>query len=155
MDWFDVDGLDVERLLADWRWLCPERMTLVARNAFGDLFLRNTFGSVFWLDCAIGKFTKVASSELQFQQLTDTYEKRQEWFAEKEQRSAADQGFLPKIDQCIGFSTPLIFTESSTANTMYIVDIYEHVSFLGDLNRQLADCPDGAKIRLRVGKPIN
>jgi hypothetical protein len=61
--WFDVADLDVDRLLADWRWLCPEQMTLVARNAFGDLFLCNEAGNIFWLDCAIEKLTKVAGSE--------------------------------------------------------------------------------------------
>jgi len=28
------------------------------------------------------------------------------------------------------------------------VDIYEHLSFLGDLHRQIAELPDGAKVKL-------
>ena len=151
--WFDVADLDVDRLLADWRWLCPQQMTLVARNVFGDLFLRNEAGSIFWLDCAIGKLTKVAGSESQFRESANTCEKRQQWFAEQEQCLAADRGLIPSINQCIGFSTPLIFAESSSQNTMYITDVYEHVSFLGDLNRQLADCPEGTRVNLRVKKP--
>jgi hypothetical protein len=36
-NWFGVDYLDVERLLAEWRWLCSKPMTLIARNAYADL----------------------------------------------------------------------------------------------------------------------
>ena len=148
--WFDVDGLDVERLLADWRWLCPDEMTLIARNVFGDLFLRSKEGEVFWLDSAIGKLSKIADSETQFRESRDSQQKRQEWFAETEEQIAATRGFTPNINQCIGFTTPLIFAESGSGNTMYVVDIYEHVSFLGDLNRQMKDSPEGTKVKLHV-----
>jgi hypothetical protein len=33
-EWFGVDHLDVERLLAEWRWLCSKPTTLIARNGF-------------------------------------------------------------------------------------------------------------------------
>ena len=148
--WFDVDGLDVERLLTEWRWLCPEQVTLVARSAFGDLFLRNQAGEIFWLDSAIGKLTKIADSEAQFHESANTPKKQQEWFAEAEEHSAAAHGFVPNVNQCIGFSIPLIFAETGSSNKMYVVNIYEHVSFLGDINRQMSDCPDGSKVKLHV-----
>src|SRR5579864_7151824 len=47
---FPVSHLDVDRLLANWRWLCPAKMHLLARNAFGDLFLGDEGGRVHWLD---------------------------------------------------------------------------------------------------------
>jgi hypothetical protein len=73
--WFLVDHLDIERLLSEWRWLCPHRMALVARNAFGDLFLRDDADAVFWLNVAVGKRSKVASSEAEFRELAETTEK--------------------------------------------------------------------------------
>jgi hypothetical protein len=60
----------------------PQRMTLVARTAFGDLFLRDEAGAVFWLDTAVGKLSKVASSETGFREEARTSEKRSQWFAE-------------------------------------------------------------------------
>jgi hypothetical protein len=39
--WFEVAALETERLLAEWRWLCPSRLSLVARNVFGELFLQD------------------------------------------------------------------------------------------------------------------
>src|ERR1700758_1903262 len=131
-NWFAIEHLDVERLLADWRWLVPNRMTLVARNAFGDLFLRNDSGAVFRLDVAVGKLTKVAESETRFRELAATGEKRKEWFAEADEQTAAARGLKPNATQCIGFSVPLVFAESGSSDTPYVGDLYDHVSFLGD-----------------------
>jgi hypothetical protein len=56
-----VDDLDVERLLADWRWLCPQKLALIDRNAFGDLFLRDEEGRVFRLNVAVGSLSLIAN----------------------------------------------------------------------------------------------
>ena len=148
--WFAVDHLDVERLLTDWRWLCPEGMTLIARNAFADLFLRDQAGKVFQLDVAVGKLTQLADFEAQFIALAKTHEKRQEWFAEPDEQAIASRGLSPNANQCIGFSVPLVFAEGGSADTPYVVDIYDHVGFLGDMHRQISTLPDGTKVRLRV-----
>lgn len=136
--WLAIDHLDVEHLLADWRWLLPNRMTLVARNAFGDLFLRDDSGAVFRLDVATGKLTTVAESELQFRELAATGEKREEWFAEADEQAAAERGLKPDAIQCIGFSVPLVLSQSGSPDSPYVADLYEHVSFLGDVNRQIS-----------------
>lgn len=68
-------------LLVEWRWLCKQPMTLVARNAFGDLFLRDKSGRIDWLDVAVGKLTRIADSEKQFRELARSRDKQEEWFA--------------------------------------------------------------------------
>jgi len=147
-NWFDVDHLDVERLLSGWRWLCPKPMALVARNAFGDLFLRDEIGEVYRLDVAIGKLIKIADSEAQFRELAAV--KRQDWFAETDELAAAARGLIPNATQCIGFSVPLVFREGGGPDTPYLADLYDHVSLLGDLNRQISNLPDGTKVRLVI-----
>lgn len=77
-DRFAVHDLDVERILVDWRWLCKKPMALLARNAFGDLFLRDESGHVHQLDVAIGKLTKVTDSETQFRELAVSVERQEE-----------------------------------------------------------------------------
>ena len=59
IDNFAVADLDVERLLSEWRWLCPDEMKLVARNVYGDLFLRDKDGGVFWLDVGVAGSKKL------------------------------------------------------------------------------------------------
>jgi hypothetical protein len=151
--WFRVDHLEVERLLSEWRWLCPQPMALVARTAFGDLFLRDDAGAVFWLNVAVGKLTKVSDSEAHFREMAETSQKRGEWFAETDVQAAAKRGLKPNPSQCIGFSVPLVFAESGSPDTAYVADLYEYVSFLGDLNRQISTLPDGSKVQLRVKPP--
>jgi hypothetical protein len=149
-DWFAVDHLDVDRLLVEWRWLCQGPVALVARNAFADLFLRDASGHVCCLDVAIGKLTKVADSEKQFRELATTRENQEEWFALADESAAVAKGLEPNTTQCIGFGLPLVFAESGSPDTPYVADLYEHVSFLGDLNRQIAELPEGAKVRLVI-----
>ena len=146
-----VGDLDGERLLANWRWRCPQAVTLINRNAYGDLFLRDEEGKVFWLDVAIGSLSQIASSESQVLALSENADKLEEWFAESDARTAAAEGLIPGPSQCIGFSVPLVFAESASANTAYIADIYDHIGFLGDLHKQIATMPDGAKLKLTIG----
>jgi hypothetical protein len=151
--WFLVNHLDVERLLSEWRWLCPHRMALVARTAFGDLFLRDQAGAIFWLNTAVGKMTKVSGSEAEFREVAQTSEKRKEWFAEPDLQACARRGLNPTSSQCVGFSVPIIFAESGSSSTPYLADFYEYVSFLGDLHRQISSAPDGTKVALRIQPP--
>jgi hypothetical protein len=147
---FDVAHLSVERLLADWRWLCSEPFVLLARNAFGDLFLRNESGKVFKLDVAVGQLTEIAGSEEEFRKLAGAEEKRREWFAEHDEMAAAKRGLIPNSQQCVAFKIPLMFKESGTPDNAYVADLYEQVSFLGDLHRQVSKLPHGTKVRLAV-----
>ena len=149
--WFQVQQLDVERLLAEWRWLCPQSLSLLARNMFGDLFLRDASGQIFRLQIDIGKFDKVADSEDQFFELVQTEQKSEEWFATIDERTAASKGLAPSAEQCIAFSIPTVLAaKTDRPNPPYVGNIYEVVSSLGSVNRQISDLPDGAEVKLRV-----
>jgi len=150
---FPVENLDLERLLSEWRWLCPQRVSLIARTAFGDLFLRDEAGAILWLNSAVGILTKVADSEAEFRRVAATPEKRSEWFAEEDFRAGLSRGLDPTSSQCIGLSVPVVFAESGSSNAPYIADLYEYVSFLGDLNQQISSVPDGTKVALRIQPP--
>jgi hypothetical protein len=149
--WLRVNDLESERLLSNWRWLCPANVSLLAKNLFGELFLMDETGVVLWLNTTAGKLSKVANSKAEFLVLAETSQKRREWFVEQEAVAYAGRGLVPSSSQCIGFGVPAVFAEGGTPDTAFIADIYEHVSFLGDLNQQLSASPDGSKVRLRVG----
>jgi hypothetical protein len=149
--YFNVGDLSAEQLLAEWRWLCPAPVTLVARTAFVDLFLRTESGTVSKLDVSAGHLTVVAESVAQFFSMAALPEKRKEFFAEDDERAAAQRGLVPSTIECIAFKIPLCFRESATApNNVYVANLYEYVSFLGDTHRQMAEVQDGKKIKLRV-----
>ena len=81
--------------------------------------------------------------------MAETSEKRQDWFVVQE--TEANRGLVPSASQCIGFGVPAVFAEGGTPDTAFVADIYEHISFLGDLHQQISALPDGSTIRLRVG----
>jgi hypothetical protein len=149
--YLNVGDLSTEHFLAEWRWLCPTPVSLVARTAFGDLFLCTESGTVSKLDVSAGQLTVVAGTVDQFLSMAASPEKRKKLFAEDDERAAAQRGFVPGPVECLAFKIPLCFSESATApNNVYVANLYEYVSFLGDIHRQMADVQDGKKIRLRV-----
>src|SRR5215471_3004274 len=151
---FDIEHLDANRLLEQWRWLYAEPVTLIARNSFGDLFLRTVKNKVLHLDVGDETLAEVAESELSFKDSVKHSAKRERWFAEQQLEAFAARGLKPNNLQCIGFKTPVVFAESANVpNNAYVADPYEQVSFLGDLHRQIADVPNGGKVRLKVGQP--
>jgi hypothetical protein len=151
---FDTEQLDVNRLLEEWRWLLAEPVTLVARSGFGDLFLRTVEGTVLCLNVANGTLVEVSESESSFQVLLQHPAERELWLSERKLEAFAESGLKPNDVQCIGFKTPVVFAESGNVpDDAYVADLYEQVSLLGDLHRQIADTPDGARVRFKVGQP--
>ncbi len=72
-----TEPLDTERLLTEWRWLCPEGLTVIDRNSFGDLFLADGAGRVHRLNVGSGELALIAVSAPTFIQLAKTPEKRE------------------------------------------------------------------------------
>jgi len=131
--------------------LCPVPFELVARNAFGDLFLRDTDGKVNWLDVAGGELKKVADLDSAFWEAIECDGIPELAELEADARGFDLMGLSPATDQCIGFKMPLVFAESKNVpDNAYIADLYECVSFLGNLHYQLRNHPDGTKVELVI-----
>ena len=148
---FDISGISSERLLYEWKWLVPEECKIVAVNPFGDLFLEDDQGRVQWLDVTSGTISALATSASEFQEEGKNTANRNGWFLEELAGRAEQKGFRPGKGQCVGYKIPSVFKESSNAiENMYVADLYEYVSFMGDIHRQMRDVPDGGKVRIRT-----
>src|SRR6185437_13165057 len=120
----------------------PGTFTLVARNAFGDLFLRDAEGRIHWLEVNGGTLIEIANTSNAFLQMLDSGDMAEIEDAETDAREFAQTGLLPGPDECIGFKIPLVFEESSEVDeNTYIADLHQCVSFLGDIHRQIRDLP--------------
>jgi len=106
---FDVGQLDVRRMLEQWRWLCGQSVTLVARNGFGDMFLRTPEMKILWLNVGAGSLTKIAESEPGFEHSLAESVKRELWFAERQLAAFAERGLKPNDLQCICFQDACCF----------------------------------------------
>lgn len=149
--YFDVDGISVENLLAEWNWLVNGKFGLLAVNAFGDLFLMSAEGMIYRLDIAEGEISKIADSETDFRKQVAEPAKRKEWFLVDEENKAAQRVYVPKKGECVGSKIPWIFKESaSVPDNLCVIELSQYVSFMGDVLGQMQNVPDGGKVRLRV-----
>jgi hypothetical protein len=152
--YFDIDGISAEKLLREWKWLAPGEFDLLAVNAYGDLFLHDAHGIVHRLDLTSGTLIEVAASVDEFRETASDPEKKREWLLEDLAAQAGRNGCSPGKFQCIGGKIPFVFEQSATApNNLYVADLYEYVSFMGDIHSQMKDVPDGGQVRLTVQPP--
>jgi hypothetical protein len=149
---FDIDGISTERLLREWKWLAPGEFSLLAVNAFGDLFLQGAGGSsVHRLDVTGGTISLIASSRVEFLEVAKDADKKKDWLLEELAEHADRRGCSPGKGQCVGGKIPFVFAQSAKApDNMYVVDLYEYVSFMGDLHSQMKNVPDGGQVQIKV-----
>ena len=64
---------------------------------------------------------------------------------------AERKGCSPGKGQCVGGKIPFVFAESANMpDNMYVADLYEYVSIMGDLYSQIGNVPDGGQVRIKV-----
>lgn len=152
--YFDIDGISSERLLQEWQWLTAGEFRLLAANAFGDLFLQDVQGKVHRLDVTGGTISAIAASPAGFREAAKDTANKKEWFLEELAELAERKGCSPGKGQCVGGKIPFVFKESANRpDNMYVADLYEYVSFMGDLHRQISEVPDGGEVRIKVQSP--
>lgn len=148
---FDVDGISVEKLLANWKWLVVEDFSLLAINAFGDLFLKNAQGTVHRLDITAGKIAKIADSETGFRKAAEETAKQKEWLLADDEKKAALKGYAPRKGQCVGSKIPWVFKESATVpDNLCVIELYQYVSFMADMHYQMRNVPEGGQVRIKI-----
>jgi hypothetical protein len=58
-----------------------------------------------------------------------------EWFLEDLAAQARQKGLSPAKGQCVAYKIPIVFKESANMpDNIYVADLYEFVSFMGDLH---------------------
>ena len=148
---FDVDGLSTDQLLREWKWMISGTFELLAVNAYGDLFLKDSLGAVHCLDVTAGKIIEIAISDAEFRRAADEAGNMERWFLLQKTERANQLGFYPGKGQCLGGKIPWVFQESGDfAQNLYVAELYEYVSFMGDLHRQISEVPDGGKVQLKI-----
>jgi len=148
---FDIEGISAERLLREWKWLVSGEFSLLALNAFGDLFLQDAGGSVHRLDVTSGTISVVATSTVEFREAAKDADKKEDWFLGELAEQVMRKGCSPGKGQCVGGKIPFVFAQRANApDNMYVADLYEYVSFMGDLHSQMKDVPDGGQVRIKI-----
>jgi hypothetical protein len=149
--YFDIEGISAERLLREWKWLVSGEFSLLALNAFGDLFLKDGEGTVHRLDVVAGRIAAITNSEEEFRNAANEPSKQQEWFLVGDAEKAKQKGYSPGKGQCVGGKIPWVFRESAgVVDNLCVIDLYQYVSFMGDVHHQMRGVADGDKVRIKI-----
>jgi hypothetical protein len=140
------DGLDLDGLLTEWRWLANEWFQPVVITALGDLFLRHDDGRIFWLEAGWGRLTEVAASAEEFKRLMVQPENANEWFALQLVGNLLTSGIRLGPGECFGYKVPPVLGGEVNLNNFEPTDLQVHFGILGQIHRQVKDLPHGTPI---------
>jgi hypothetical protein len=142
----DIEQVNVERLIEDWRWLTGKDKTPIIVSSIGDLFLQDTNGGIYWLNVGEGKLSRVADSADEFEKKLKDDGQVREWFLVDLIAELKAAGHELKEQQVYSYKKLPILNGDYSVDNFEITDIEVHFSFAGQIHQQVKDLPDGTRI---------
>jgi len=136
------EGLDCDRLLADWRWLVPSDATPLLIGIFGDWIFGAPDGSHWHLGLLDGQFQQVARDSTDFNAKKGKAQYGEEWFNAGWAEIALGNGLVPNNSQCLGWKIAPILGGPFTVENLQVFDLLVCQSIHGQLFRQVSQKRD-------------
>lgn len=140
-------------IVAAWEWLVgyPGWAPFLC-SKLGDVFYERPDGKIDWLSCSAGMIEHAASDRRSFdEKCRDGGEQVDEWFGPGLIATLHEVGKIAGDGQCYLFITLPIFAECTyTHDNLGVVSLNEVFVGLSEVHQQIAEMPDGTKIRLKV-----
>ncbi len=150
MNWqqltIEIDGMDCSRLLLPWRWLVPESLEPLSLTLFGDWFLEDSDGAIFFLDTLGGRLSQIAPSRASFLAEREKPENLDEWYMPELALFCWERGLFPKSGECLTFKFPPVLGGSIEFDNVQVCPLMVHETIAAELYRQVKDLPEGAVI---------
>jgi hypothetical protein len=150
MDWkrlsIDVDALDWDRLLSDWRWLVPNRLRPFSLTMFGDWFFEDEKGRVVFLDTVAATLSEIAVSRAAFLCERERPENRDQWYMPELAMLCWERGLRPAQGQCLSFKIPPVLSGPLEVDNIEVCDLMVHQSITAQIHRGVKDLPEGTVI---------
>jgi hypothetical protein len=141
-----TDGVDLNPLLSDWRWLVPENLNPTVTTAFGDLFLCDEAGKVHFLDTLYGELKQTANSQAEFEQLCEDRDFRRKYFQSFFVMEVRKMHGELEAGECYSCDVPPTLGGQLEPEEFERTDLATHFSILGQLHQQTKHLPAGTKI---------
>ena len=149
IDHSDIDWADV---LSPWSCLLPPELTVWLMNRFGDLFVVLDNGTVHMLDVGGGTLEQVGDSRDAFCTALDQRDNATQWLMIPLVDRLVGAGKLLRPGHCYSYVlSPVLGGDYTVENTM-VIPIHEHYSLHASIHEQIKDLPDGAAVRIRIGR---
>ncbi|VTR99498.1 DUF1851 domain-containing protein [Tuwongella immobilis] len=141
-----MDGVDLEQLLSEWRWLVQDSVQPVLISSLGDLFLRHEDGRILWLDTGTAELCEVASDAAEFKELMVQPENANSWFIPQLVGDILSQGKQLAPGECFSYQVLPALGGKMEPDNFEATDLQVHFSIAGQIHRQLHDLPPGTPI---------
>lgn len=142
----DLSGQPQNDLMAKWRWLVPEALSLRMVSALGDAFLDDPIGAMYWLDSGGAKLVRIAESQEQFDNLRQQPELASQWFAPQVVGDLLSAGHTLDPGQCFSYKVPPTLGGEFRPDNFVPCDLSVHFHTLGQIQSQVKDIPVGTPI---------
>jgi hypothetical protein len=137
----------LESILDEWTWLIGMEKRPLLVTACGDVFVEDLQeGTIHFLDVSKPELSLVSANRQLFETLLDEPAFVATCFHPDRVETLRAKGSILKKDQIYGFTTPLSLGGQISLDNMGITDVEVHFSICGQIERQLADVPTGARI---------
>jgi len=137
----------IEQLAEAWAWRLKVPFRPVLFSTLGDMFFARDDGAVWWLNTGTAELTRVADSIEHFHERLAT-DVADEWFLPALIEKLQLAGKMREAGECYTYVTLPIFAEGKyEVDNLNPVSAAEHFELTGHIHRQIAELPDGAKVR--------
>ena len=146
----DHRNFDWSKLLDNWSWLLPERLTPWIMNRISDLFIVLDDGTVHMLDVGGGSLKAVAKSRDDFAIRIDEDDNANDWLAIPLVDRLVASGITLQPGQCYGFRKPPILGGGYSVDNIAVLRVEEYYGAYGSIHQQINGLPDGSRVVIRA-----
>jgi hypothetical protein len=129
-------------------WSKLAEYTPLGLNCFGEIFLRDEVGKVFFFDISENKLEKIAENEDEFHDRL--IEDSDGWLLRPLVDACRDVNLRPETGECYAFRIPPVLGGAYDCDNIWVARISEWHAFMRDMCMQIKDYPDGTTIELRI-----
>jgi hypothetical protein len=131
-----VEGLDVQTLLTEWRWLIPENMKPLLLSFFGDWMLESPDGKIHFLDLLEGDVNCISQSAQELESMLQQEENRKHWLMTDWVQICRERGLHLAVGECYGWKIAPHLGGKLDFQNIQVFDLAVYECITGQVHRQ-------------------
>ncbi len=132
-----------------WGWKIGKPVTIIARNAFGNIIVRTEAGGYFRIIPEDLKCIQIADSPEELERERCGEEFQEDWnMCALVEKAEAALGSLSE-NECYHLVIPSVLGGAYAVENIKRIAITDWLGFSGEVARQIEDLPDGTQVKLK------
>jgi hypothetical protein len=145
----DITKIHEEDILSSWRWKLKSDIKIIMISIFGDLFLEDENGCIYWLITDGGGLNKIANDRNEFEILLNKEENIDNWFLPALVEKLELAGLELRENEVFSPKKMAVLGGTYNVDNFLPTDMGVHFAFTGQICEQIKDLPDGTKVNIK------